>query len=273
MLRSLSRAILVSMLIVGYPIGAWAADWLSVEKDVKRKLNSPAFVEKVLDQYGFRGSIRVTMEQHLREMYRSDLVIKALVDELKNLGTIDNENLSDIRDFNYQRFGSELFQAWSVKGLARLSSEDHRQFYRVVLKLMGVMTPVDCKLLMLSDGKSASEIGQIEIKYYSKLSKSEFDSYLSLLRKSIFAELRDFPNTRTLNPTQLETADRAFQSKFEEMVREYAVDDNVLLALSDINNSHPEDACEGGKLVINTMLRMRGLPSEWMLLKMIQSSQ
>ena len=272
MLRHLSAVALAVALALGSPLIARATDWVSVEKNIKKKLNSPAFVEQVLDQYGFRGAVRITMAQHLREMYRSDLVIKALVEEIKNLGFGDSDNSTDFSEFNFRQFGSEVLQAWSLKGLARLPAEDQRQFYRLLIRLMSVMTPADCKLLLMSDGKSASEVGQTEIKYYAKLSKIEFENYLALLRKSMYAELRDFPATKTLNQTQLETADKAFQSKFEEIVREDNVDLSAILAIADLANAKPQEACEGGKLVINTVLRMKGLPSEWMLLKMIQSS-
>ena len=153
-----------------------------------------------------------------------------------------------------------------------MPAEDQRQFYRFLIKLMSVMTPADCRLLLLSDGKSASEVGQIEIKYYSKLSIIDFENYLALVRKSVLAELRDFPAAKTLNETQLETADKAFQSKFEEMVREGNIRSEIIFAMANFSDAGPEEACEGGKLVINTVLRMKGLPSEWMLLKMIQSS-
>jgi hypothetical protein len=268
----LPLAALVVALSLGSPQVARATDWISVEKNVKNKFNSPEFVEQVLDQYGFRGAVRTTMALHLREIYRSDLVIKALVEEIKNLGFWGSDNSTDFSEFNFRQFGSEVFQAWSLKGLARLPAEDQRQFYRLLVRLMSVMTPADCKLLLMSDGKSASEVGQTEIKYYSKLSKTEFENYLALLRKSMYAELRDFPATKTLNQTQLETADKAFQSKFEEIVREDNVDLGTIQAITDLANAKPREACEGGKLVINTVLRMRGLPSEWMLLKMIQSS-
>lgn len=272
MSRHLYVAGLALALALGSPLLARATDWVSVEKNIKKKFNSPAFVEQVLDQYGFRGAVRMTMAQHLREMYGSDLVIKALVEEIKNLGFGGSDNSTDFSEFNFRQFGSEVFQAWSLKGLARLPADDQRQFYRLLVRLMSVMTPADCKLLLMSDGKSASEVGQTEIKYYSKLSKTEFENYLALLRKSMYAELRDFPATKTLNQTQLETADKAFQSKFEEIVREDDIDLGTIQAITDLANAKPREACEGGKLVINTVLRMKGLPSEWMLLKMIQSA-
>jgi hypothetical protein len=272
MLRHLFAAALALVLALGFSIVASATDWVRFEKNIKKQFNSPAFVEQVLDQYGFRGAVRITMAQHLREMYRSDLVIKAIVDEIKNLGFVGGGSSADFSEFNFRRFGSEVFQAWSIKGLARLPVEDQRQFYRLLVKLMSLMTPQDCKLLLTSDGKSASEVGQIEVRYYEKFPKVDFENYLALVRKAVYSELRDFPASKTLNQTQLETADKAFQSKFEEIIKEDNVDLGTIVAITDLASANPQEACEGGKLVINTVLRMKGLPSEWMLLKMIQSS-
>ena len=95
MLRNLptvALALVFSFVFVS-PISALATDWVNVEKNLKKRSNSQEFIEQVVDQYGFRGAVRVTMTRHLREMYRSDIVIKALLEEVRNLGVGEKINL------------------------------------------------------------------------------------------------------------------------------------------------------------------------------------
>lgn len=261
-------------LALGLLANAHATDWSAVEADLKKVVASPEFVEAVLDRYKFQGATRAAMRTHLSDLYRSDEVVKALVSEMRNLGFDTKAELYGDSPLKFgQKFGAELFQSWAMKGMARLSSSDQRNFYRYILRWMTVATPADCKQMITSEGKSALDDGRLEMKYFSRLSEGELEAYLALMRKSIFAELRDFPTSKSLNGNQLQIADKSFEAKFEEMIRNEHTSADVLMAIADMETAQAQVACEAGKLIFRTLLSMKGTAADWMVLKMVLSAQ
>lgn len=272
--RLFTSALIASVLCLASPSASHATDWPALEARIKTVVGSPEFVEAVLDQYQFQGNTRAVMRTHLTELYRSEEVIKALFAEIRNLGIDSHAELYGDNPWAFgQKFGAQLIQSWAIKGIARLPAADQRSFYRYILQWMTVATPEDCKQMMISSDKSALENGRLELKYFYRMSQSELETYLALLRKSIFAELRDFPSTRTLSGEQLQIAEKAFTSSFAEMIKSEGVGMDVVMAFSDPKSARPQQACDAGKLVLKTLMNMKGLPGDWMALKLVLSGQ
>lgn len=274
MFRSLASVLSAFMFCLGLCGEASATDWQTIESRLKEVVSSPEFVEAALDQYKFQGPSRAAMRTHFVELYRSDEVVKALVTEMRNLGIDNHAELYGDNPVKFGRkLGAELMQSWAIKGIARLPASDHRNFYRYLLRWMTIATPEDCKQVMFAQDKSAMDSGRLEMKYFARMSQAELEAYLALMRKAIFAELRDFPSTRSLNGEQLQIADKAFQAKFEDALKNDKASLDVLMAMTDPENAPPQAACSAGKLILRTMLDMKGHAGEWMMLKMVLSSQ
>lgn len=274
MLRIFAWAAIALLIGLTSPPKAFAADWAELEAKLRSVVASDEFVEAALDHYKFQGPARTAMRTHLVELYRSEEVIKALLTELRNTGVEARPDLYGSGAYKFGRqFGAELIQSWAMKGMARLPASDQREYFRYVLHWMTVATPADCKQMMYSEGKSALDGGRLESKYFARIPQGELESYLALVRKAIFAQLRDFPVEKTLNGEQLKIAEMAFAASLEQTFRSENVGMEVLTAMADLKSAAPQTACEAGKLIFKALLNTQGLAGDWVLLKMVLTSQ
>ncbi len=272
-MRPLFSAIFACLFLCS-AVPAAATDWQAVESHLRKAVASPGFIDAVLDQYQLQRSTRTAMRTHLNELYRSDEVIRALVREMRNAGIDKNEEvLNGNASAVGRRLGAELFQSWAIKGLARLPVADQRQFYAFTLEWMRVASADDCKQLLLANQQSALDNGLLEVKYYPQLGRGELNDYLALLRKAVFAELKDFPAAKKLTREQSEVADKAFEAHLEKLIRRGDATPDMLLAMGQLDSSPAPAACSAGKLLIHALLDMKGHAADLMMLKMVLAAQ
>jgi len=247
-------------------------DWGKFEKEIIAFVQQPKFVEKVLDNYGVAGVTRIVFREHLNEIYKNETVISYIVEEMRMMG-IDKIDAKNTFEFG-KKFGSELFLSLAMKGMARLSPDEQRVFLNFMFRWMSVASIEDCKWMM-TEGATSSAIdsGKIEIKYYTRLSKEELRAYLRFLRKSIVAEINDFPLPKTLNQNQIKIADTAFENELDRLIKIGQVRIEVLQAMNDMNNSSAKDVCDAGKFIFSIVVNMRGFAGDLMVTKMILSMQ
>jgi len=244
----------------------------AIELEVAKLVRTPAFVEKVLDGYGVVGMPRQVLKEHMQELYKSNDVIAMLVKEMLNAG-VEKWDKDKQADYG-KKFGTELFLSYAMKGMPRLSLEEQKTFLKFMLNWLEVASDDDCKKLLVDGGNTSSlDDANIEIKYYHRMEREQLRRYFSMLRKSVIAELKGFPNARTINQQQARIADDAFQTALMKRVENGLLDDKTLIAMGDMQNAHPKLACKAGQQIFSTMLSMQGFSGELFITKFANSLQ
>lgn len=243
-----------------------------MEKYFNQIVQQPRFIESVLDSYGLTGIPRVVMREHMKELYNNKALIKRMVGELAS-ANFQDKTTEDSRLLG-RMLGSELVMSLAMKGMTRLPVDDARRFFSFMHKWMIFANDDDCKWMMtVGTTSSALDAGSVEMKYYSRFTKPELQSYFRLLRKSIAAEINDFPSKKTLNPSQVQIADSAFEREFDLAIKNGRLTLSVLTAMSDMENSSARDVCEAGKFIFQTVSNMKGFTGDLVVTKMILSME
>lgn len=242
------------------------------ELNLAKLVRSPAFVERVLDEYGVAGMPRQVLREHIQELYKHNEVITMLVKEALNAGA---EAWNDDKSSDYaKKFGTEVFISYAIKGLRRLTIEEQRMFIKYMLNWMQVASHDDCKKMLVTGGTTSSlDDAYLEMKYYHRMEKEELRSYFSMIRRAIVAEIRDYPGARNLNQQQAQIADDAFQNELMKRVDSGLIDEKLLIAMGDMSNANPKVACSAGEQIFSTMLDMKGFTGELFLIKFTNSLQ
>lgn len=244
----------------------------AIELELAKSVRTPAFVEKVLDGYGVTGMPRQVLREHMQELYKSSEVIAMLVKEMLNAG-VEKWEKDKLSDYG-KKFGAELFLSYAMKGMPRLTLEEQRTFVRFIFNWLQVASYDDCKKLLVDGGNTSSlDDANIEMKYYHRMEKEELRRYFSILRKSLIAELKGFPNARTINQQQAIIADDAFQNALMKRVENGLIDDKTLNAMADMPGASPRLACSAGQQIFETILGMKGFGEELFLTKFVNSLQ
>lgn len=244
----------------------------ALELEIAKVVRTPVFVESVLDQYGLHGMPRQVVKEHFLELYKNNEVIEVIVKELLNAGAGKWDKKTQ---FEYGRkFGAELFLTYALKGMRRLDYQDQRSYIKLLLNWMEVASDTDCKKLLVEGGRtSASEDSNLEMKYYHLIEKEILRNYFLILRKSIFAEIRDFPSVRNINQQQASIAESAYESRLLSRFESGLIDYKMLEAMIDLPNADPKLACSAGKQLFLTILSLDGFVGDLFLLKFINSLQ
>jgi hypothetical protein len=260
-----------TLILLFVSIASHAQDfWSKVEDDLFKKMQTPEFVNYALGSYSLTGMPKEVIREHMVELYKSREVSKFLVKEMRQAG-LEKLEQQDMEAYG-RKFGAELFLSLAMKGMARLDSADQRNFISFMNTWLNHASVQDCKWMM-TDGatSSASESGKIELKYYGKFKQEELRSYFRFLRKSMLAEINDFPYPRTINADQIKIADDALQVVFERKFKQQSVRIETLKAMTDMNNASAKDVCDAGKLIFSSILDMKGFTGDLMITKFILS--
>ncbi len=258
------------------PMGAQSAGsedtWSKIEDDLFKKMQSPEFVDIALNSYALTGMPKAVIREHIVELYKSRDLSKFLVNEMRQAG-LEKLDEKDIKAYA-RKFGTELFLSLAMKGMARLDPAEQRNFLLFMNTWLNHASAEDCKWLM-TDGATASatETSKIEMKYYGKFKQEELRAYFKFLRKSMFAELNNFPLSKKINQDQIKIADDAFQLMLEKKIKQQSVRIETLKAMSDMGNSSAKDVCDAGKLIFSSVLDMKGFTADLMTTKFILSIQ
>lgn len=243
-----------------------------MEKYFNQIVQQPKFLESVLDSYRLIGMPRDVMREHMIELYSNKALIKRMVGELAS-ANFQDKTTEDSRLLG-RMLGSELVMSLAMKGMTRLPVDDARGFFSFMHKWMIFANDDDCKWMMtVGTTSSALDAGSVEMKYYSRFTKPELQSYFRLVRKSIAAEINDFPSKKTLNPSQVQIADSAFEREFDLAIKNGRLTSSVLTAMSDMENSSARDVCEAGKFIFQTVSNMKGFTGDLVVTKMILSME
>jgi len=244
----------------------------AIELELGKLVRTQAYVEKVVNGYGLVGMPRQVLVEHLQEVYKSNEVISMIVKEMMNSGfeKIDEDKSPDYA----KKFGAELFLSYATKGLPRLTFEEQKFFIGFLLNWMQIASDDDCKKLLVNGGKTSSlDDANIEMRYYFRMDKESLRRYYSIIRKSLIAELNNYPHAKKLNQQQAKIADDAFENELLKRVQNGLIDDKTVAAMSDMPGASPKLACSAGKQILSTNLSMKGLTGELFLTKFVTSLQ
>jgi hypothetical protein len=244
----------------------------ALELELAKAVRTPAFIERVLDEYRLRGVAREVIKEHFSEIYNSNEIIEMIVRELLNAGA---ENWDKDTQAEYgKKFGAELFLTYAKKGMRRLSFQEQRTYIKFLLNWMELASDDDCKKILVSGGESSSlDDSKLEMKYYSLFEKEVLRNYFMILRKSIFAELRNYPSVRSINQQQAIIAESAFESRLLGRVESGLINEKILRAMADMPSADPKLACSAGKQIFATILSLDGFVGELFLIKFMDSLQ
>jgi len=220
---------------------------------MKKIVRNKDFVEKTLASYKVEG----------------------YVDEMINSRMLSEENLNSIgNNIDARKFGAELSLNLMLKGMARLDVKDMRSFIKYVEVLLNSMNYKQCKKYLV-DGSSmtATENVDIEVKAYKYFTKQELENYFSVSRKALFAELRSFPLVKTINADEKKMADKAFENELVELAKQNKVPIELFDAMIDMENATDKNACEAGRIILNTIVNLKGFTGDLMIKSYIISIQ
>ena len=242
---------------------------------MKKIVRNKDFVEKTLASYKVEGYVKETLRNHFTEVYKSDEFIIRIVDEMINSRMLSEENLNSIgNNIDARKFGAELSLNLMLKGMARLDVKDMRSFIKYVEVLLNSMNYKQCKKYLV-DGSSmtATENVDIEVKAYKYFTKQELENYFSVSRKALFAELRSFPLVKTINADEQKMADKAFENELVELAKQNKVPIELFDAMIDMENATDKNACEAGRIILNTIVNLKGFTGDLMIKSYIISIQ
>lgn len=242
---------------------------------MKLLVRNKNFVEKTLESYKVEGYVKDALRYHFIEIYKSDELIIRMVDEMINSRMLDGNNFNSFENkLDARKFGSELSLNLTLKGFLRVDVKEMRSFLKYIDVLMNSMSYRQCKKYLVdSSSISALENADFEVRAYKYFTKQELENYFSIVRKALFAELRNFPLQKTINVDEKKMADKAFENEFIELARQNKISLEVLEAISDMNKASDKNACEAGKILINTVLNMKGFTGDLMVKSYIISIQ
>lgn len=265
-------SLLLISAFISFCLNAQTTDWKKVQDELKTTVRNPEFVKKILDSKKLIGMSRRVIQEHYTEIYKSDEALDYLVNEIRSAGLEKSSSKNAFEEG--RKFGSELFLALAIKGMSRLSPLEQRRFISYIGQWMNFASPEDCKFLLIS-GSSATalESADIEMKYYNKFKEEELRNYFYTLRLAMLAELKNYPYARVLNQNQIKIADDALQIELEKKIKNKNIPTSVLLAFQDMNTSSAKDTCEAGKIVVNSILDLKGFAGDLVVSKYILSIQ
>jgi hypothetical protein len=152
-----------------------------MEKYFNQLVEQPRFIESVLDGYRLTGMPRDVMREHMKELYNNKALIRRMVSELAS-ANFEDKTIEDSRLLG-RMLGSELAMSLAMKGMTRLPVDDARGFFTFMQKWMAFANDEDCKWMMtVGTTSTALDAGAVEMKYYSRFTKPELQSYFRLLR-------------------------------------------------------------------------------------------
>lgn len=214
---------------------------------------------------------------HYRTIVNDDDVASRVFEEFKASGLIDKaiqapQSFAD-QVPKFASLGYELFESLGVKGLRRLDYAEIRAYMQFVHKIFDLVPANVCKALLVGDVSGRKDESALFLLIMTKLPDSEVDAYLRLIRKSIFAEVRNFPSVKSITDAQRKLAESALEQTINKNFREHPRSQRLLAAALDLRTANDSDACQVGQLSIRSMLEMKGAVSEWQARLFIESMQ
>jgi hypothetical protein len=204
---------------------------------------------------------------HYMTLANDDDLVSRLFEEVVATGLMDrvveDPTITNREKKNIESLGFELFESFALKGIKRLEYSDVRVYLLFVQTMLEVAPPKLCKAILLGDITGQRSETALAGFLFSKLSEAEVDSYLRIIRKAVFAEVKNFPGVRRVSEPQKKIAQDAFDRILFEELMKHPRAESLLIAATNLGGASDRDACELGLLSIGSILKMRGTVAEW----------
>ena len=213
----------------------------TVEAQAARALATLAQDDAILDQnisviYGrdITAEKRAIAKAQLRWFLRDERVAAYLVRLMLPVAS------PTLTPKDAQAFVVEGMASLKARGLRRLPTERKGQVVQLSLGMFKAIPVGVCKAMAL--GKLDTQTTHlIEARYNASLPLRSFEAIVALVQDAVEAELAEYPDMKTTNPTQARAADRAhalaLQSRAERLPA------GLLDRTQDLETAEPSEAC------------------------------
>lgn len=221
---------------------------------IRDAFRAPGFAEAAARGLGARPNIEQPIADHLRRIYANDAIIERLAVEIDASGIDMTSNPGPAGTLLYR-----LSQQLTYRGLQRLPQRDVNRFFYYMSEAAARQ---DRSCTAFVDTGRAS-IGEFEA--ISQMGIPALREYLELLRRSMFAEVEDYPAIITLDAAQTEIAENAWSERLVEATADWNQDefDALLAAMESFDALDAEGQCILTKFMVTEINAMQGISGDW----------
>ncbi len=167
----------------------------------------------------------------------------------------------------------EAMVSLQIKGLSRLSSERQALFVTHLIGTMLWLSPTDCKALALGQ-MSTAQSAKIERSYIASLPVGRFEAVTMLYGEAIKAEMRRFPDVRTVNAEQAQLAETVYEKALENNLRRMMSQETLQrFAITGLEAAPATEACVFLQASTAALLDMPEPYKSWQLARFTLSMQ
>lgn len=238
-----------------------------MENLMRAELQKPAAIDKIVAKANLDPLSSTIFREHIEKLYRNDLLIRRISQELvRAQSSMSGDNAFEMA----KEIGKETSSKLTVLGLRRLSDEDVKRYFYYITLIAANSKPAQCKAIFSDDGASDATAEYKAVRLSGGAALSHF---LSLNRRSIFAELADAPSIATVSANQKNLAEKAYEKLLYEALIKLPQHDmeRISAALQDMEHASDVDTCDAFYVMFKAMHDMAGMPGAWYRREFVRS--
>ena len=188
----------------------------------------------------------------------------AFVSEIVNAQTIfEQMPQAQIESFA-QEYSAAWFQEKAVRGVSRLPASDQRHFFALAIDIMRLVPADFCAGTMRNTVDSVTST-HVEARALAFLDDTKIARYLSILRRSVAAEISDDPLFIPLSPSEKKIAEQIYEQRFVDALLDHPRSEQ-LIAAAEMNDWTPDrDVCDFSILALEVGLVVEGAVGDWVI--------
>ncbi len=231
---------------------------------IRAHLTNPEVQKAALERQGVPASQVDVYVDYQITLWNSELVVDAFIaDVLPALEAADQSSPDSFIQFGVN-YSLLWLQELSAKGMNRLPIEDVRFLVGMSRTIANSISAQECAALSMNE-LSASEMAQLELKALAGLPDSILERNLSIVQKSVLAELRDSPPLQTLDPSEQMAVEHALGKRALEIIYEQPNAERLMNAFTNMNNLTDAETCQFNILMTDVLVNEEGELGDWML--------
>lgn len=203
---------------------------------------------------GAKGPLTPLVAEHLAEIFANDEVVVKIAEELE-AARVDPAAQPDLARTILFNFSTQSI----AKGFRRLPQKELNDFFKIFSGALALNLD-SCKLILNPSDKSIAEYEAV-----FQQGPSTLRSYLSILRKSLIAEIKDYPKEIELTEQQMKVADNALAERLAELLNGDEQLTEKFFSVIDNPDAYSEsEFCRAMYVVVGSVTEMPGLSGDWM---------
>lgn len=255
-------------MVIHSPMVAHASAETTFRSEMSRLLRDRKFQSQAVRQMGVPRHQEAVYLDHMEKAWGNDAVMSAFLDDLFQLIEVMHMDDPETSRNLTRNFSSAWFQEKSLTGIKRLASEEQREFFRFSLLLMKVVSTKDCAAIVREE-LSAPESSRVEVQGFSNLPTATLRAYLSILRKSLIAEVTEHPPIRTLGPSERMVVEETFGAQLFAALDNHPNGEQLVLGLDNPTYLSDAELCELTTLVLDLAVEEQGQIGDWVIRYML----